>query len=75
MFLSDARRPRQLEGPFPFNYLEATKFVLLRNFTLIVIIFPKMRAKPLSKNAKSPLSFDARRSKMSLLKLRNVRCA
>ena len=75
VFLSDARRHVNWEAISLLICLEATNFVLPRNFTLIVTIFPKMWVKPLSKNAQSPLSFDVRRSKMSLLKLRNVRCA
>ena len=46
-----------------------TEFVLLRVFTLIGTICPKIWAKPRPKNEKSSLPVDVRRSKMSLLKL------
>ena len=52
--------------------LDATKFVLLRVFTLIETIFPKICLKSRLKSAKSLLPVDVRRSKTSLLKLRIV---
>ena len=54
-------------GLVPF--LDTTEFVLLRVFTLIETICPKIWAKPRPKNEKSPLPVDVRLSKMSLLKL------
>ena len=50
-------------------FLDITEFVLLRVFTLIETICPKIWAKPRPKNEKSSLPVDVRRSKMSLLKL------
>ena len=41
-------------------------------FTLIETICPKITAKPLSENARSPLLVDVRCSKTSLLELPNV---
>lgn len=51
--------------------VDANRFVLLNFFTLLQRQFgpPENWAKPLPKNAKSPLPLDARRSKTSLLKL------
>ena len=48
--------------------LDDAKFVLFIVFTLIETIWPKMWAKPLSKNAKSPLPVDVCHLKTSLLK-------
>ena len=52
--------------------LDATKFVLLRVFTLIETICLKICLKSRLKSAISPLSVDVRRSNTSLLKLRIV---
>ena len=51
--------------------LVATKSVLLSFFTHIQTICPKIRARSLSKKAKSPHPVDERRSKTALLKLSN----
>ena len=59
-------------GLFPLNMLWRYKFVLLSFFTLTRAIWLKILAKPSSKNDKSPLPADLRRSKTSLLKLPNV---
>ena len=48
--------------------LDDTKFVFFSVFTLIETIWPKMWAKTLSKNAKSPLPVDVCHLKTSLLK-------
>ena len=50
-------------------YLDANKFGLLSFFALLETICQKVRAKPLLKNAKSPLPVDECRSKSPLLKL------
>ena len=49
--------------------LDSIKFLLLSVFTLKDTICPKILAKPLPKNAKSPLSVDVRRLKTSLRQL------
>ena len=46
--------------------LDAAKFVLLTFFTFIETICLKIWAKPLPKNARSPLLVDVRHSKTSL---------
>ena len=60
------------EAFFLIVCLDGTKFVLLSVFTLIEMIWPKMWAKPLSKNAKSPLPDDVCHLKTSFLKNRGV---
>ena len=56
--------------------LDANKFVLLSFFTIITTalttIYPKIWAKTLPKNVKSPIPVDVRRSKTPLLKLTNI---
>ena len=64
-FLSDARQPEV--NLFSFICLVASKFVLLRVFSLIETICPKICSKSSLKSAKSPLPVDARPSKWSLL--------
>ena len=59
-------------GLFPLNMLWLYKFVLFSFFTLTKTIWLNILAKPLSKNEKSPLPADLRRSETSLLKLPNV---
>ena len=49
--------------------LDSTTFLLLSVFTLKDTICPKILAKPLPKNAKSPLPVDVRRLKTSLRQL------
>ena len=49
--------------------LDAKKFVLLRFFSLIKTIYPRVSTKPPPNDAKSPLPVDVRRSKTLLLKL------
>ena len=64
-FLSYARQ--QEEAVCLFIYLDADKSSLLSVSTLTETTFPKIWAKPIPKNAKIPLSFDRRRSKVVLL--------
>ena len=52
--------------------LDANKFVLLSFFTIIDTIYPKIGAKSLYKNAKSPLLVKVRYSKTPLLQLPNL---
>ena len=52
--------------------LDANKFVLLSFFTIIETIYPKIGAKSLYKNAKSPLPVKVRYSKTPLLQLPNL---
>ena len=49
--------------------LDSTTFLLLSVFALTDTIYPKILAKPLPKNAKSPLPVDVRRLKTSLRQL------
>ena len=49
-------------------YIDATKFVSLSIFNLVKTTCPKLLAKPLSINAKSPFPVDVGRSKMPSLK-------
>ena len=63
-FLNYARQ--QEEAVCLFIYLDADKSVLLSVSTLTETTFPKIWAKPISKNAKIPLLVNARRSKTSL---------
>ena len=64
------------EAFFLLICFDATKFVLLSFFTNITTavtrICPKIWAKPLPKNVKSPLPVDVRRSKTPLLKLSDI---
>ena len=64
----ERRTSKGSEAFSPIVCLDGTKFVLLSVFTLIETIWPKMWAKPLSKNAKSPLPVDVCHLKTSLLK-------
>ena len=64
-FLSHARQKE--EAVCLLIYLDADKSVLLSVSTLTETIFPKIRAKPIPKNAKIPLLVKVRRSKTSLL--------
>ena len=52
--------------------LDASRFSLLSIFTLIQTICPRLWQKPPSKNARSPLPLDVRRSKTSDVALTGV---
>ena len=54
---------------FLYICLDANKFVLLRFFSLMKRIYPRVSNKPLPNNAKGPLPVDVRRSTTLLLKL------
>ena len=62
------------EAFFLFICLEAIKFSLLTFFSLLKTIYPRVLAKPLPNDAKSPLPVDVRRSKTLLLKLPSSQC-
>ena len=71
---SDVFERRTSTESKPFSLLiclDATKFVLLSVFTLMETIRPIICSKSRPKSSKSPLPFDERRSKKSLLKLPN----
>ena len=53
------------EAFFLLICFDATKFVFLSFFTIITTICPKIWAKTLPKNVKSPIPVDVRRSKTS----------
>ena len=54
---------------FLYICLDANKFVLLRFFSLMKRIYPRVSNKPLPNDAKGPLPVDVRRSTTLLLKL------
>ena len=71
---SDVFQRRTSTGSEPFsilNCLDASKFVLLRVFTLVELICSKSCLNSRLKSAKSPLLVDVHSSKTSLLKLLN----
>ena len=70
MFLSDIHQP-EVSLFFVLISLDATKFVLLRVFTLKETICPRICSKSRTKSVKTPLPVDVRGSKTSLLKLSN----
>ena len=67
-FLSDACQP-EMSFFSLLICLDAAKFVLLRVFTLIETIYPRICSKSRPRSEKKPLPVDVRRSKSSLLKL------